>query len=139
MTKSPALCSSLWRRLRLSARKDNPKSHRRLPAWPANRHIRTPWNKSGEGQVLPSGMVKYSDAMEGTDADVTYYYSMTSFEQNVIIRKQFPSLSDLGISSDPSNLRLAVITELIDPPPMSQIPNNIDVREKNQQLGLQGD
>jgi len=95
--------------------------------------------KDSVGEVISSSEVQYLDALEGTDADVLYQYTRNSFEQNVVLRKRIPAPQELGLSGSPSNMYLAVVTEMIDSPEPIRVPQVIDLREKNIEMGVQSD
>src|SRR6266567_9176502 len=70
------------------------------------------WPQDCQGEVLAPNMVRYTNAMEGAECDIVFSYTKSSLEQDVVIRKQLP---DPGSAGFPSDVRLCVITELVDP------------------------
>ena len=67
-----------------------------------------------EGTLYPPNVIVYENAFNGVNADVRYTYRRSGFEQDVILREQFPTPKQLGLGSETT--RLEVITEFIDSP-----------------------
>jgi len=67
------------------------------------------------GAVLPSGNEAiYTNAFMGIQADVIYSYSISGFEQFVVLRQQPPAPANFGFN--PETTVLEVLTEFFDPP-----------------------
>ncbi|HKX60248.1 MAG TPA: hypothetical protein VJS65_00370, partial [Verrucomicrobiae bacterium] len=70
--------------------------------------------------LVNGNQVSYPDALDGTfRADVRYTYSISSFEQDIVLVEQPPSPAEYGL--DPRTTRLEVWTEFVQPP----VPNRI--------------
>ena len=70
--------------------------------------------------LVNGNQVSYPDALDGTfRADVRYTYSISGFEQDIVLMEQPPSPSEYGL--DPRTTRLEVWTEFVQPP----VPNRI--------------
>ncbi len=97
--------------------------------------------KESAGELVGSTTVIYRDAFDGENgvaADLVYEYTRTSFEQTVVIRKGLPEPGELGFTAD-DNVRLAVLTEFLNPPQPRRDARSISLREAYQALGLQHD
>jgi len=73
--------------------------------------------KDSIGQVVGAGsnQVVYADAFNGGfKADVVYRNTKAGFEQNIVVREQLPSPASFGLN--PTNTRLQVMTEFLNPP-----------------------
>src|ERR1051326_642044 len=90
------------------------------------------------GEVSGS-TVRYTNALDGTDAEITYTYAWDNFDQTIVLRKKIPEPAALNMTNNPANLRLVVITEFIDPPEPLRVPGTIDLRAKNQLFGIQSE
>ncbi len=88
--------------------------------------------QDSEGELLPPNRILYREAIEG--ADLVYTYTSSSFEQDLVLRKQLADPRTLGF--DPATVRLAVVTELLDSPEPQRVPNVIDLKAKKQELGI---
>ena len=67
------------------------------------------------GAVLPSGNEAiYTNGFIGIQADVIYSYSISGFEQFVVLRQQPPSPANYGFN--PATTFLEALTEFFDPP-----------------------
>lgn len=93
--------------------------------------------KNCNGEFFSANQVIYRDAFDSVEADVMYTYTRTSLEQDVVIRNQLPSPKEYGLNSQ--NIRLAVVTEFVDPPTPARTANPIDLRAQMHALGLTGD
>lgn len=65
--------------------------------------------KDCSGEVTSDDTIIYRDAFDGVAADVSYIYTASALEQNVIIRRRLPEPEKFGLSSE--SARLAVLTE----------------------------
>jgi Concanavalin A-like lectin/glucanases superfamily/Bacterial TSP3 repeat len=90
------------------------------------------------GEVSGS-TVRYTNALDGTEAEINYTYTWDSFDQTVVLRKKLPEPAALNMKGDPGNIRLVVITEFIDPPEPIRVPSTIDLSAKNQLFGVQSE
>jgi len=88
------------------------------------------------GEYSPPNRIIYTNAMAGSDIEITYTYTRNSFEQDLVLRRQLPDPEALGFDS--SSVMLAVISELLEPPPVIRVPEVIDLRPMNQALGVEG-
>lgn len=96
----------------------------------------TPQDCVGE---VSGSTVRYTNALDGTDAEITYTYAWDSFDQTVVLRKKIPEPLALNMTGDPAKIRLVVITEFIDPPDPIRLPGTIDLSAKNQLFGIQSE
>lgn len=92
--------------------------------------------KSSEGELVDGRTVIYRDAFDDASADLVFEYTRTSFEQLVVIRKQLPPPEEFGFSAD-ENVRLAVLTEWLNPPTPRKVSRIVSLREAYQALGIQ--
>lgn len=92
--------------------------------------------KDSDGELLSSHQVIYRDAFDDVDADVIYTYTAYSIEQNIILREQLPSPTQLGL--DPENTYLSVMTEFIQPPEPLRVPTSIDLTAFNRSKNIKG-
>jgi hypothetical protein len=76
------------------------------------------------GELHQPNEIVYPDAFTGLKADVRYRYTRAAFEQDIILREQFPSPAEYGLN--PETTRLQVLTEFMAPP-----APQIRVREVN--------
>src|SRR6267142_3621247 len=90
------------------------------------------------GEVSGS-TVRYTNALDGTDAEITYTYSWDNFDQTIVLRKKIPEPSALNMTGDPAHIRLVVITEFINPPEPVRIPGSIDLTSQNRSFGIQSE
>jgi hypothetical protein len=90
------------------------------------------------GEVLPPNRVIYRDAFAGVTADLLYEYTVSSLEQNVVIRKRLPS-SPEEFGLDPERTQLAVLTEFIESPEPRQTRRTINLKEQYAALGITAD
>jgi hypothetical protein len=67
----------------------------------------TPQDCVGE---VSGSTVRYTNALEGTEAEINYTYTLDSFDQTVVLRKKLPEPAALNMKGDPANIRLVVIT-----------------------------
>jgi Concanavalin A-like lectin/glucanases superfamily/Bacterial TSP3 repeat len=93
--------------------------------------------KENQGELLESNKIIYRNAFDGASADVVYTYTETSLEQDIVLRKQLPSPSSFGL--DPGSVRLAVLTEFLNPPVPRKIPSHLDLKAKSQAANIQGE
>ncbi len=73
--------------------------------------------KDSTGQVVGAGsnQVIYADAFNGGfKADVSYNNTKAGFSQEILLREQPPSPATFGLN--PTNTRLQVLTEFLNPP-----------------------
>jgi RHS repeat-associated protein len=96
----------------------------------------TPQDCVGE---ISGSTVRYTNALDGTDAEITYTYAWDNFDQTIVLRKKIPEPSALNMTGDPTHIRLVVITEFIDPPEPLRMPASIDLTSKNQSFGIQSE
>ena len=90
-------------------------------------------------QLFPPGMVIFTNALAGTDADIRYRWSTAahSFEQDVILRKRLPDPHALGFK-DLTTVMLAVMTEVEESPAPVRVADMVDLRSSNRALGVAG-
>ena len=70
--------------------------------------------KNSIGEQVGDDQILYRDAFRGVSADILYTYTLTSLEQDVILRENPPPPSDFGLPNLTS--RLEVMTEWFDVP-----------------------
>ncbi len=70
--------------------------------------------KNSLGQILPPNQILYEDAFDTVRADVRYTYTVSGFEQDIIIKEALPDPRDFGL--DPLTTRIEVLTEFIEAP-----------------------
>jgi hypothetical protein len=92
--------------------------------------------KRSEGELVDGRTVIYRDAFDGADADLVFEYTRQSFEQLVVIRRQLPTPEELGFSAD-ENVKLAVLTEWLNPPEPRKVARIVSLRDAYQALGIQ--
>jgi RHS repeat-associated protein len=90
------------------------------------------------GEISGSS-VRYTNALDGTDAEINYTYAWDSFDQTIVLRKKIPEPSAFNMTGDPAKIRLVVITEFIDPPEPIRQPGILDLTAKNQHFGIQSE
>jgi len=64
------------------------------------------------GELVGSNQVVYPDAFEGVAASVRYRYTLTGFEQDIVIQGNLPDPTALGLN--PARTRLGVLTAFFD-------------------------
>ncbi|MCI0538747.1 MAG: hypothetical protein L0Z50_26365 [Verrucomicrobiales bacterium] len=76
--------------------------------------------KDCQGFVFGRNQVLYIQAFDsGISADIRYTTTLSSFEQDVIIREQLPSPLEYGMNPDRTNIE--IWTHFLDPPPARKI------------------
>jgi hypothetical protein len=89
------------------------------------------------GELVSTNQVLYRNAFDDVTADVLYTYTETSLEQDVVIRRRLPSPSRFGLI--PAQVRLAVLSEFVNPSVPLRVPCPVDLSARNQAAGVQGE
>src|SRR5581483_8549952 len=89
------------------------------------------------GLVLSPSQVIYTNTFDDVRADVLYTYTKNSFEQDIILRCQLPSPTLWGL--DPAAVRLAVLSECVNPPQPQTYSVPIDLSSLNAAAGIQAE
>jgi hypothetical protein len=92
------------------------------------------------GGEIHLNKVIFRNAMEGIDADIRYTYgrSPALLEQDIILRTKLPDPRSVGVVADSGDLRVAVISELLDPPMPLRKAGTIDLTTRYAAAGASG-
>ena len=92
--------------------------------------------KANQGELLEPNQIIYRNAFDGASADVVYTYTENSMEQDIVIRRQLPPPSKFNL---PDDVRLAVLTEFLNPPVPRKIASHLDLKGKNQAANVRSE
>jgi hypothetical protein len=105
--------------------------------WSESKTVMLAELKNSIGQIVDAKTVLYPEAL-GAAGEIVYEVTPSSFEQNIVLRKQLPTPAECGFAED-EKVMLAVVTEFFDAPEPRQSPVTIDLGEAYRSLGMTRD